>query len=151
MGNNESVPVVGEGATVLLWSDRHTYKITEVDIKKMTCTIQRYQPKRIDASGMSDCQTYEYMELTEETKHLVYRWGAWRQIIHPLRYTKEFSQKHKDVFSLAQILTPEEKIAVYAGDVRIQNVIAGITERTTEYSKINIIFGVLDEYYDYSF
>ncbi|MBW6491001.1 MAG: hypothetical protein K0B15_07370 [Lentimicrobium sp.] len=151
MGNNNSIPVVGKGATVLLWTDREAYEVTEVDEAKKTCTIQRYAPERTDSHGMSDCQGYKYEKLTDEVKHLVYRQKAWRQIIHSVTYTKEFMEKHPDTYSFSRVLTQEQKDAIYAGEVYPKNVVEGFTREKITYSKINIIFGVLKEYYDYSF
>ena len=62
MSHNSTVPVVGEGATELLYSDRHAYEVLAVDEKKKTAVLRRYAPKRLDNLGMSDSQAYEYKE-----------------------------------------------------------------------------------------
>lgn len=53
-------PQVGQGATVLYWSDRHAGTIIEVSKNKKRVVVQRDKAKRVDANGMSDAQTYEF-------------------------------------------------------------------------------------------
>lgn len=149
MGNNASIPVVGEGATELLWTDRHTYKVIEFDEAKKMCKIQRYEPERIDNYGMS---VYKYEKLTEEVKTLVYRNRAWRQKCRSIRYRKDWMDKQpKGTYFFAKNLTPEQHQEIYGCEMHPQNVVEGITEEYFTFPKINIIFGVLDEYYDFSF
>jgi hypothetical protein len=49
---------VGDGATVLSWSDRTAYTVISVTTKEIR--IQRDKAKRIDQNGMSDSQEYSY-------------------------------------------------------------------------------------------
>lgn len=151
MGNNNSIPVEGEGATVLLWSDRHTYKVIEFDEAKKMCRIQRYRAERVDNYGMSDCQIYKYEELTEEQMTVVFRNNAWRMKVRQIRFKKEWIAKQPECRSFAKLLTQEQREEIYDGCAFPQRVVEGMTEEYFTYPKINIIFGVLDEYYDFSF
>ena len=38
-GNNATVPIIGKGATVLLWTDRHAYEVLEINEKEKTVVI----------------------------------------------------------------------------------------------------------------
>jgi len=60
-------PVVGMGATILGWSDRHAGTIVNVfDVRGVKhISVQRDISKRIDKNGMSDSQTYEYSPNTQ--------------------------------------------------------------------------------------
>ena len=58
MGNNSSIPVVGEGATILMYSDRHAYEVTEVNEDGSECKIRPMTCKFV-GSGYGDEQ-YEY-------------------------------------------------------------------------------------------
>ena len=89
MSHNTSVPVVGEGATELLYSDRHAYEVLEVDEKKKTAVLQRYAPKRIDNLGMSDVQDYEYKELEGQPFTVYYKWGSWKTKSRVVHFTEE--------------------------------------------------------------
>lgn len=65
------MPVVGMGATELMYSDRHAHTIVEV------LTNAKGEPKRIgtrrdipartDTNGMSECQVYQFTPAPEST------------------------------------------------------------------------------------
>ena len=54
------MPVVGSGATLLQWSDRHAATVVAVDMKTGVVTCQRDTASRTDQNGMSECQEYDY-------------------------------------------------------------------------------------------
>lgn len=62
-------PVVGMGATILMWSDRHAATIRLIDHFKTGARagqvkavwVTEDQAIRIDNNGMSENQTYEYL------------------------------------------------------------------------------------------
>lgn len=152
MGNNATLPEVGKGATILHWTDRSAYEVIEVSENKMECTIQRYDPERVDGLGMSDSQDYKYEKLTEEKMHLVWRQGAWREKGSEIVFTKEFIAAHPEhEWSLANALTEEQRSEIYQGEIYPQKAVAGITREKKVFPKVSIIFGVKREYYDYSF
>lgn len=51
-------PVVGMGATILMWTDR--YAATIVKVTPTQIHVQRDIAKRIDKNGMSETQNYEF-------------------------------------------------------------------------------------------
>jgi hypothetical protein len=77
MGNNASVPKVGEGGTYLLYTDRHAFEVWHVsgDGKRVFC--EWLNAKRIDNNGMSESQSYEY---SPSGRKFVLRWryNGWR-------------------------------------------------------------------------
>lgn len=150
MSHNSTVPVVGEGATILLYSDRHAYEVLAVDEKKKTAVIQRYNPKRIDGLGMSDSQDYEYKELTGNPLNIYYKWGGWKTKQNEVHFTKEAIEKYGE-FGARLHEAYKEANGEYNNNSRICTVIPGLTEAHTVWHGINIIFGVKREYYDYSF
>ena len=101
MGNNQSVPKVGEGATILYWSDRDAYEVLNTSLDGKRVLIDKYREKRTDNLGMSDHQEYAYDELIGAPQWIVYKYNSWRY------------------------------------------------ENTG--GKLNIIFGVKQQYYDFSF
>jgi len=152
MGNNATIPEVGKGATILYWTDRCAYEVIEVSENKRECTIQRYIPERVDGLGMSDSQYYKYEKLDEQKLHLVWRQGAWRAKDSEIVFTKEFIAAHPGgEWSLANALTEEQISEIYQDGIFPQKVVAGITQEKKIFRKVNIIFGVRSEYYDYSF
>jgi len=64
----QRAPQVGDGATELMWSDRHACTIVEVinyssGAKKgqvKAVVVTKDTAKRVDGNGMSDSQSYEY-------------------------------------------------------------------------------------------
>lgn len=103
-----NVPVVGKGATELMWTDRKAYFVNSVSEDLKECVIERAKPIRTDKNGMSEAQSYEY-ERTGNTIELKFRWNAWRHF-----YTCPWTKKKKN-------------------------------------QKMNISFGHMSEYYDFSF
>lgn len=138
MGNNQSVPVVGKGATVLHWTDRSAYEVMSVSEDGKRVVIQQYNAKRIDSLGMSECQDYEYKELNGFDETIVYRNGAWRKEIEEIEFIDHDSLSREQIKSCF-----DEK-----GNIRV---VEGLTKVVKRYPKINILFGVKKEYYDYSF
>lgn len=149
MSHNSTVPVVGEGATELMYSDRHAYEVLEVNEKEKSCTIDRYNPKRIDNLGMSDSQTYEYKELYGNPFKLYWKYGAWRKKHVTAIFTDEFHAKYPNGYELHgayKALGGE-----YNNNSMPITVIEGVTKKKTKWYKMNIIFGTRREYYDFSF
>lgn len=72
-----ALPAVGDGATVLGWSDRHAATVIKVTPK--TVTVREDTAIRTDANGMSEVQRYRYEPNPEGRVH-VYRWTkrGWR-------------------------------------------------------------------------
>ena len=86
--------------------------------------------------------------------HLVWRQGAWREKGSEIVFTKEFIAAHPEhEWSLANALTEEQRSEVYQDAISYtpQKVVAGITREKKIFRKVNIIFGVKSEYYDFSF
>lgn len=54
----QPLPKVGDGATMLSWTDRHP--ATVIKVTRCTVTVQEDTAKRTDKNGMSECQTYDY-------------------------------------------------------------------------------------------
>lgn len=148
MGNNESVPVVGQGGTRLMYSDRHAFEVLEVSEcgKKVVCDY--YRPKRTDDYGMSDCQSYEYKELSGNPFEIVYRHGSWKVKFEKIEFTKE----HWDKYVKSGDEGYQKYIKPYQDENHCNNVIVeGVTKLVTSYGKIDVIFGVKRHYYDFSF
>ena len=72
-------PVVGMGATVTCYTDRHAATISWVSPSGKTLKVREDDVKRIDNNGMSECQTYEYTP-NPNAPEITYRLGkhGWR-------------------------------------------------------------------------
>lgn len=76
----QPAPVVGMGATVLSWTDRHAATIIEVRDYGVI-VVQRDDAKRVDRNGMSESQTYDYAPNPNGPTYIFKRdrGGAWRE------------------------------------------------------------------------
>lgn len=152
MSSNSSIPEAGKGATVLLYSDRHAYEVILVSEDKKRVVIQQYEAKRIDNNGISESQQYEYKKLYAHTETIVWRNGAWKRECKVVDFSNEFKKKAKEAgYDDAYcFLTKEQKQLIYGDNQYTFNIVDGITTVRKTYQKINILFGVKDEYYDFS-
>lgn len=151
MSNNSSVPVVGKGATRLHYSDRSCYEVVEVSADGKMVKLEALTAKhdKTKEGGMGH-QNW-VLEPTGNFCIVVWRHNAWRIKGSEVTYTKEYIEKQGKGGRLSSGLTEEQRLAIYAGEVFPQNALEGITERKDTYSKINILFGQKDYYYDWSF
>ncbi len=159
MSNNNSIPEVGKGATLLMYSDRYVYEVVEVskDLKtvKLESLEARIDPEYLKSLNGRGCMGHQnwLLEPTGNFSTVVWRHNAWRSKSKVIVFTKEFVEQaeKKEIYSYAQLLTPEQREQVYGGNPRPQNVVPGITKEKFEYHKKNLLFGVKDYYYDWSF
>ena len=93
------VPIVGMGATMCGWSDRHAYTIVEITNPK-TIVVQQDIATRTDSNGMSECQNYDYSPDPSAPKKVVTlrkngRWverggGLWNGTTYHVGYRSEY-------------------------------------------------------------
>jgi hypothetical protein len=63
MSGGRSIPAVGDGATLLHWTDREPATVIEVTTKKsgaIEVAVQEDKYRRVDSNGMSESQEYAY-------------------------------------------------------------------------------------------
>ncbi len=151
MSNNSTEPKALEGATLLMWTDRHAYTITKVSEDKKQVTIQRCNAKRIDNLGMTDSgQEYDYSEHENSFMNLVYRNGSWRQVIEQVVLTESF-RKEFEVKEKEDKNAWKEMIQPLFNDDNFLNLVEGKTKTKKSFPKVSILFGTRQEYYDFSF
>jgi len=141
MSNNSTIPEVGKGATRLLYSDRLPLQVIEVSEDYKTVKLEEYSATAYGENNQMGHQNWEYIP-TGNYITIVWRYNAWR-----IKYeTIEF----EDNIRISD-LTTDEKLLVYDKDGIIPiNVVKGITKKRIEYGKINIIFGRMEYYYDWT-
>jgi hypothetical protein len=61
------VPVIGMGATELMYTDRKPYTVVEI-VDENTIVVQEDKAIRLDNNGMSDCQDYKFESNPEAPK-----------------------------------------------------------------------------------
>jgi len=72
-------PMVGMGATILMWTDRHAATVVWVSDSGKALEIQRDHATRADSNGMSDAQSYTYAPNPEASRdrYTLRRNGKW--------------------------------------------------------------------------
>lgn len=140
MSRNKTFPEVGKGATMLSWTDRTAYEVIEVSKDYKRVIIQQYQPERIDNNGMSESQEYKYEKLNPCKEVIVWKWNSWRKECENIVYV----DNDKDY-------TKEEINSFYDAETGLLKLIEGVTKKVKEYQKVRILWGVKDEYYDFTF
>ena len=157
MGNNSSVPVVGEGATILMYSDRHAQEVIEVSNDGSKCVIRSMDCKFV-GSGYGD-ERYTYSSnkkngtSTIEWNEKKQCWGrTWTQV----EIIKSLQNKLiKDYgFGWSDYLTVPYKELIDGepnGVCTKLKLVKGVTKEYKNFSKVSIIFGVMEEYRDPSF
>ena len=131
MGNNSTLPEVGKGATMLHWTDRTAYQVIKVSADKKEAVIQAYSGYCAD-------------ELTDIYETIVWRNGAWRRVSETIIWASD--DKYEEWRKL-----PEAERDKYFNGYGSLLLLEGITKVKREYPKVNIIWGVIDPYYDLSF
>ena len=159
MGNNSTTPKVGEGATILMYSDREAYEVVEVSADGNSCVIREVDCKYVGSSYGDE--SYEYSSNPNGyTMTIVWdkRRSSWCHqtkkvdIIKSLadRLRKEYGYgwwNHLPNGIKAEDLIDGEPMGV---DTKYK-LVDGITKEYTNLSPISIIFGVMDQYRDPSF
>jgi len=150
MSNNSSIPELGKGATEMHFTDRTCYEVIKVSKDKKEARLEilvaKYNPELPHDIGHQNW----ILEQSGRFITVIWKWNGWKTKRTIVRFTKEYIKNCK-FDALAKGLTPQQHAAVYGNDIRPKNVIEGLTENAFEYSKINIIFGRKDYYYDWSF
>lgn len=126
---------VGTYATMYSYSNRHAFEVVKVENQKHIY-VRQLKAIRIDNNGMSDSQSYRY-ESNEDNLILeleLTKYG-WKKVI---RYNKE----------LYNLLMKRQGYTLWDYDIQ-QKVLEG--KEVKRSYKVNISFGIADEYYDYSF
>lgn len=160
MGNNASVPVVGQGATIMSYSDRDVAEVLEVSPDGKTVIIEMLNTEAdasLSPSGTLPMgqQCWKHSPSGNKGTLVWYR-GAWRTVHTEIVFTEQFKQEcflaeGETYISLHRYLTPKQKFEIYQGEIFPQKVVPGITKAKKTYNKINILFGEKNYYYDWSF
>ena len=73
-------PVVGEGATVLMWSDRHAATVIEWDAKRQIVSVQEDKATLVGGHPQTDQQEYSYAA-NPKAEIQQFKWkDGWRQL-----------------------------------------------------------------------
>jgi hypothetical protein len=160
MGNNSTVPVVGEGATILHYSDRSAYEVISVSNDSRKCTIRKMATKFI-GEGYGD-ERYEYSsDLEGSTVDLEWneKKGSWGKVYFTTEIIKSLFKKldaeygYKLWDNLPNGLSSDDLYEKRYDDdyYNKMKLIPNVTKEYKNFEKVSVIFGVCEEYCDPSF
>lgn len=148
MGNNSSLPVVGNGATIMSYSDREAFQVTWVSDCGTKCKINPAIMKYV-GSGYGD-EKYEYQGYRDYSYDVAWRRGAWYKVYNVVVFEDAFMESMEGKGIWEDEVKAMGLGDLYTEDVRL-NIIPSVTKYKKEYEKISILFGRMDEYRDPSF
>lgn len=158
MGNNSTQPKVGAGATILMYSDRHAYEVIEVSENGNSCVIRAMHCEFV-GSGYGD-ERYEYSS-DEENHTKTLEWSnkqnRWGSVGYSVDIIKSLQNQLINDYSCDWYNNLPN--GVNYSDLKDENdedclrlkVVAGITKKYKNFSKVSVIFGVMEEYRDPTF
>lgn len=163
MGNNATEPVVGEGATILMYSDRHAYEVISVSEDGLSCTIREMSTKFV-GQGYGD-ERYEYS--SNENNHTMnLEWnekkGTWGEVTYRVEVIKALRKRLEKTYGWLNIFEGIESEFGIKKDDMYEKIyeddwynpmkeIKGVTKKYKNFRKVSIIFGMMSEYRDPSF
>ncbi len=146
MSNNSSLPVVGKGATQMLYTDRICFEVVEVSKDGKTVKLERLNAVADPTKNNTMGHQNWIFEPTGQYIMVQWRHNAWRQKSESIMFTEQYAKTiGRDFYQ------SEDYKRVYDDETGNMRIVEGITENRVEWSKINIIFGVKDYHYDWSF
>lgn len=164
MSNNNSLPVAGEWATIMSYSDRDVVRVFNVSKDNKSCVIEYCHTKaKQPCIGMGH-QDWEHTP-NGQFDILEFRRGKWCRRYEIVDFTKEFEKvvkqynEENDTYMCAghylRMINPDayNDMTAYvesSNDFSLP-VMDGITKKFVKYSPVNIVFGVCDYHYDWSF
>lgn len=149
-GNNNTIPVIGEYCTFLHYTDRSVGIVRKFENNTVIiedCTTIA-NPNTINQMGHQN-----WIHTPNGLfKTLVYKNNSWKQASKTVVFTKEFVKTIDSPYIGVWLRknNPELFSKIYGDHIMPINVIEGITKSKIEYSKVNVIFGVSDYYYDWN-
>lgn len=159
MGNNSTTPIIGEGATILMYSDREAYEVIEVSNDGMQCVIRKMDTTFV-GSGYGDEQ-YTYQSNPNNYTRTM-EWSnkkqCWGEITHTIEIIKSLANKYQkqygwgwcDILLEENGMTYDDIVDPCVENTRYK-LIDGLTKQYKNFHKTSIIFGVMEQYRDPSF
>jgi hypothetical protein len=160
MGNNSTEPKVGDGATILMYSDREAYEVIFVSECGSKCTLRKVDTKWCGLSYGDE--KYEYKS-NPENYTIQLEWsdkkGCWGKVTYSIEIIKSLVNKYhkKYGWGWADEMLKDFGIESYQHlyvDPSDDNhydqmkLIDGVTKKYKNFNKASVIFGIMQEYRD---
>jgi len=151
MSNNATLPVVGKGATEMLYSDRRVYEVVKVSDDGKEVTLERLDTV---ADKTMPCEMGHQNWVHNPTGQfftIVWRNGAWRNVVTQVIWDELFYANTMDKMVHGSESYKQIMNECWDDKNDTLKVIPGKTRIKMSYPKINILFGVKNYYYDWEF
>lgn len=158
MGNNATLPKVGEGATILHYSDRDAYEVIEVSENGLQCVIREMDCKFVGQYYGDERYTFSSNELN---RIITLEWNAkkqcWGQVYSKIEIIKTLKNEYCKKYGYGWIdFLLSEKGLNYddivdgekSGIMTKYKLIEGLTKEYKVFNKVSVIFGTMDKYRD---
>lgn len=140
--NSKEGPKAGTGATILHWTDRSPVWVKEVSTDGKKAVLLPVNAKRVDTNGMSELQDYSYtVEEDGPEITVVKRWGKWRRKVKEIHLVDDTAHQR----------AIEDGVDLHNPDTASLRLVEGYTKVKTIYPEINIDWGKMEKYHDFSF
>lgn len=134
-------PVIGEGATEAVGSDRYAYTVIDIWDKGKSCSIRSCSSIRTDNNGISEDQKYRYEENPNAPLvELRFSRNKWRRVMKNFVFTDEWKDKSHAEKNATGIWENDE-----CWDKLVKD---GVIKLEKSYPVIRISFGVRRAYSD---
>jgi hypothetical protein len=162
MSNNSSIPVAGEYATIMHYTDRSVVKVHSVSDCGKKVVLETLHTIA-DKSQECDMGHQNWIhQPTGQFWSIEYRNNGWKQVQQIIEFSEEFTNsvpepyanKKYDFVNVVKYLQeqmPETHALIYGDDYMPSNHVEGFTKVRKRYNKVNILFGVARYYYDWEF
>jgi hypothetical protein len=154
MSNNSSLPTPNQFATIMHYTDRTVVMVREVSADGKRVLIEDCTTEADKSVGNLSMGHQHWIHTPNGHFYtLVWRNNSWKKECIGVTFTKEFRERAEaeaDGYCV-ELLTPEQKEAIYTDEVYPQNVVEGITRLKKTYSRVRILFNEAMYYYDWSF
>jgi hypothetical protein len=158
MGNNSTLPEVGKGATLLSYSDRSAYEVTEVSEDGLTCKIRSMNCTFIGSGYGDERYTYESdLESVEYTLEWNTKKGCWGKTWNTIMIIKSLQNKLIKKYGYGwdeflpvpykTLIDGKEELGIHTK----LKLVKGVTKEYKEFHKVSVIFGLMEQYRDPSF
>jgi hypothetical protein len=157
MSNNQTLPKVGEHATILSHTDRSVCIVRKFNAEKKTVVIELCDTVASKPNSQIGHQEWKHTP-NGNMVELKYAYGSWKQVEKSYDFTDEFldklckESKTTCVSAYLRNHNPELANKIWAnGSMFPSALIEGVTKEVKRYHTMRIIFGVCDYHYDWSF
>jgi hypothetical protein len=145
--NSQTTPKKGDWATICLYTDRQVAKVHDISKDGKRVIIQHCDTKGDGTDLPMGHQDWKH-EPRDHFETIVYRNKSWRTESKSIEFDDKWYKQYEMSGERFKDYTNGLDLWDEHGDIKL---IDGVTKLKTTYNKIDIVFGVCDYHYDWTF